>query len=509
MSPDDSSAVVGTDALSSSDPAHIRAWLAKSSPKQLSLLDKFEIELRLGRLSTRSTAVARDSSTALSVDPNSEPQGHSFSGGGGRDRRLVTVRTVELLRSLVGNTRWSTGAQLMALLRGLGKELNAAGGFREPAIGNIVRRIMCAVRDEVMSGDGNVTVEYAEASSGDQGAEGGMGAIDELSDSFAQSVSLSSKVAGRSSTISAPQSNLSLASMLWAHPQHLMTKQMRHGSNKALGGETGSRRTLRSDSFASVGSEGGAEGATADGDPLQYPPIFYAKKPDLRQAVMEAIQEIMSDLEDLHKNINDQATSHIHAGEVILTYGRSRTVELFLKAAAAKKRKFQVIVCEGAPHFGGHVLAKSLASFGIHTTVINDSATFAIMARVNKVLLPAHAVLANGGLIAPSGSNMVALAAKQNSVPVVSITGMFKLCPMYPHEGQDTLNDLVSPSSVVDYSEMSDSVMSQVEFINPVHDYIAPQLISLYVTNIGGFQPSYIYRLLAEYYHSDDWESFE
>lgn len=80
---------------------------------------------------------------------------------------------------------------------------------------------------------------------------------------------------------------------------------------------------------------------------------------------------------------------------------------------------------------------------------------------------------------------------------------------MYPHEGQDTLNDLISPSSVVDYSLMGDPVLSEVEFVNPVHDYIPPQLIDLYVTNIGGFQPSYIYRLLAEYYHSDDWEAFE
>eukprot|EP00978_Attheya_sp_CCMP212_P007534 scaffold17455_cov47-Attheya_sp.AAC.1 len=116
---------------------------------------------------------------------------------------------------------------------------------------------------------------------------------------------------------------------------------------------------------------------------------------------------------------------------------------------------------------------------------------------------------ANGGLVGPSGANMVALAAKHNSIPVVIISGMFKLCPMYPHEGQDTLNDLVSPSSVVDYSEMSDDLMSKVEFVNPIHDYIPPQLINLYVTNIGGFQPSYLYRLLAEYYHSDDWESFE
>jgi translation initiation factor eIF-2B subunit beta len=80
---------------------------------------------------------------------------------------------------------------------------------------------------------------------------------------------------------------------------------------------------------------------------------------------------------------------------------------------------------------------------------------------------------------------------------------------MYPHEGQDTLQDLVSPSSVIEYAEMSDQMMSKVELINAVHDYIKPDLVNLYVTNIGAFQPSYIYRLLAEYYSSDDWGSFD
>jgi translation initiation factor eIF-2B subunit beta len=154
-------------------------------------------------------------------------------------------------------------------------------------------------------------------------------------------------------------------------------------------------------------------------------------------------------------------------------------------------------------------MAKTLADAGIDTIVIADSAAFALMARVNKVLLPAHSVLANGGLITASGCNLVALAADYNTVPVVCITGMFKLCPMYPHEGQDTLNDMVSPSTLMDYSEMSDDLMSNVEVINNIRDYIAPKLVSLYVTNVGSFPPSYIYRLLAEYYHSDDWDSLE
>jgi hypothetical protein len=53
--------------------------------------------------------------------------------------------------------------------------------------------------------------------------------------------------------------------------------------------------------------------------------------------------------------------------------------------AAEKKRVFEVIVAESAPNFAGQDMAKSLAAAGIETTVIPDSAVFAIMARVNQV----------------------------------------------------------------------------------------------------------------------------
>jgi translation initiation factor eIF-2B subunit beta len=329
-------------------------------------------------------------------------------------------------------------------LRGLGHELHAVGGFREPAIGNVVRRVMAAVRDEAMA-------------------------------------------SGRSASTSSTN-RPSMQSMLWANPQQ---------QQKGTGGAHSHRREA-STSHVDY---------STDADDL--PGAFYVERSDFKQTIMEAIQEIMLDLEDTHKNIDDQSLSYIHADEVVLAYGKSKTIESFLKAAALKKRSFQVVVCEGAPHMGGIEMAKSLAEAGIDTIVINDSATFAIMARVNKVLLPAHAVLANGGLIASSGCNMVALAAQRMAVPVVCVTGLFKLCPMFPHEGQDTLQDLVSPSSVFTLKELSDPLMKEVEFLNPVHDYIAPELINLYVTNVGAFQPSFIYRLLSENYHSDDWESFE
>lgn len=245
--------------LTSSDPSHVRAWLAQSSPKILALLDQFELELRLGRLTTSSTAAARSSSMTL---PSRESAG-MFSTS---DRRLVTSRTLELLKKIIGGTKWKSAAQLLLLLRGLGREMHSVGGFREPAIGNVVRRIMAALREEA------------------------------LNEATSSTPSPSSKTAASD----APR-RMSLQTMLWATPQPVKGPAHR-----------------RSDSFSSE----------ADSFHMDMPSSYYAERPELKQAVMEAIAEISSDLEDMHKYIDDQALSHIHADEVILTYGRSKTVEM-------------------------------------------------------------------------------------------------------------------------------------------------------------------------------------
>ena len=44
-----------------------------------------------------------------------------------------------------------------------------------------------------------------------------------------------------------------------------------------------------------------------------------------------------------------------------------------------------------------------------------------------------------------------------------------------------------------------------VHIPNPRFDYIPPELISLFVTDTGGYIPSYVYRLLAEYYTREDY----
>ena len=90
--------------------------------------------------------------------------------------------------------------------------------------------------------------------------------------------------------------------------------------------------------------------------------------------------------------IANQSLEHIHSAEVIMTAGRSRTVETFL-IQAAKKRKFHVMVAESAPSCEGQDMAVALGKAGIETTLITDSAVFAVMSRVNKVIIETLASL--------------------------------------------------------------------------------------------------------------------
>jgi translation initiation factor eIF-2B subunit beta len=146
----------------------------------------------------------------------------------------------------------------------------------------------------------------------------------------------------------------------------------------------------------------------------------------LKHNVIEAITELLQEIDNCHSQVAEQALEHIHQNEVILTLGRSVTLREFLKEAK-KKRSFQVVIAEGAPRYQGHMLARELADVDLQTTVITDSAVFAMISRVNMVIVGAHAVMANGGVVAPVGLHMVALAARRHAVPFVVLAGVHKV----------------------------------------------------------------------------------
>ena len=99
--------------------------------------------------------------------------------------------------------------------------------------------------------------------------------------------------------------------------------------------------------------------------------------------------------------------------------------------------------------------------------------------------------MANGGIVANAGAHLIALAAKEHSVPVIVVSAMYKLTPMYPFDPMK-LNELLAPSMILQPED--GDCTENIEAVVPCYDYVPPEYIALYITNQGGFTPNYIYR---------------
>jgi len=224
--------------------------------------------------------------------------------------------------------------------------------------------------------------------------------------------------------------------------------------------------------------------------------------PSLKARVIEAMKELEIEVEGCVENIAALAPSYINSNDVILTIGRSRTVEAFLKSAA-HKTKFQVYVSEAAPFYHGHELARNLAQAKINTTLITECQIGTIMPKVNKVIIGTHSIMANGGLKAATGTNIMAVLAKEHNKHVIVCSSLYKLSPLFHSTPQHTsFNKFASPSELLDYEDAE--LMSKVEVIAPIFDYVPPDLVSMVVTNNGAQSTSYVYRLVKDFYHADD-----
>lgn len=241
---------------------------------------------------------------------------------------------------------------------------------------------------------------------------------------------------------------------------------------------------------------------------------------DIRQEVIEGIGEIIDELEQSDEQIASYALEHIHANETILTYSSSTTVQRFLLKAALK-RKFTVIHAESYPNndqkvhslmTGNHnpdnddaiptaTFHKTLTASGITVILILDSAIFALMSRVNKVILGTDAILSNGALLAASGTKLVAKAAKAHHVPVVVLSGTYKLSPRYPYD-PDTYLEYGDASKVFPYQD--GELREKVQVENPIFDFVGPECVDMYVTNLGGHAPTYLYRIVRDQYRDED-----
>ncbi|KAK0619247.1 hypothetical protein B0T14DRAFT_431279 [Immersiella caudata] len=372
--------------------------------------------------------------------------------------------TAHILRQVVAKSKWSDVDQLLSRVQTVGSRL-AKAAPHEPIIGNIVRRVMGLIRDEA-SEDRNADDFGSEAASD----------IQSLATAIAPP-SHSGPPQRPGPVPFRPPPLTSVASFHIAKPKSMFN-------------------------LLSV-VETAESTITAASTPLSQaaPTSIHA----LRSEVLDGIEEIMDEISQADDQIAGFADIQIFPGDYVLAYLPSRTVERFLVKAAAK-RKFTVFLVSlenpntttgEAPYAA---LRKKLSSSGVKTISIASNGLMAYMARINKVVFSARVVYQNGGLLVDSGASVAAQAAKAHSKPVIALGGVYKFCPEDPSD--EIAGEAGDSSTYVSYAE--GLKLDSLEVENTVADYVPPELVDVYLTNLGPQTRHHLAAIMADHYKPED-----
>uniref|UniRef100_A0A452GYC9 Translation initiation factor eIF2B subunit delta n=1 Tax=Gopherus agassizii TaxID=38772 RepID=A0A452GYC9_9SAUR len=187
--------------------------------------------------------------------------------------------------------------------------------------------------------------------------------------------------------------------------------------------------------------------------------------------------------------ISKYAFEKISDGDVILVYGCSSLVSRTLCDAHANGRAFRVIVVDSRPRLEGRDTLRRLVRKGIRCTYVMITAISYMLPEVSKVLLGAHALLANGSVMSRVGTSQIALVSKAYNVPVLVCCETYKFCERVQTDSfvsneLDDPDDLILPGKggahLRGWKENS-----SLRLLNLVYDVTPPELVDLVITDLG------------------------
>jgi len=219
--------------------------------------------------------------------------------------------------------------------------------------------------------------------------------------------------------------------------------------------------------------------------------ILYLSREFPRETLAGLIDTFIEKQQDALKRIARIAAKRIKSGDTIMTHCNSMTA-LETIAEAAKTKKINVICTETRPRNQGYLTAEYLAKKKIPVTLIIDSAVRYAMKefKVDKVLIGADTIAANGAVANKIGTSQIAAIAHELNIPVIVACETLKFSPQ-TYEGQ-----------MIEIEERSHSEirprLKGVKMWNPAFDFTQPEHIDIIVTEDGVISPHMAYEIIKE-----------
>jgi len=162
-----------------------------------------------------------------------------------------------------------------------------------------------------------------------------------------------------------------------------------------------------------------------------------------------------------------------------MTHSYSSTVAATLKEAFNKYGNISVIATRSGPGGSGAITARELVGYGIPVTFIDDTAVGLYIPMVNKVIIGADRICADGKIVNGVGSYQLAIAAEKTRIPLYVLCDSLKFAPRLKSEEIDL--EEKEPSEVIESGRLPPGVKVK----NPYFDITPLELVTGIVTEAG------------------------
>ena len=223
------------------------------------------------------------------------------------------------------------------------------------------------------------------------------------------------------------------------------------------------------------------------------------KAEELRRLAIKTATDFIQNSIKAVERIGEIGARRIEDGDLVMTHCNSSATIAVLKTAFNQGKRFKVFACETRPRFQGRITAKALGEIGIPTSLIVDGAARFLMAKMDKAIVGADAVAANGAVVNKIGTSMVASAAHDSRVLFFVAAETYKFSP------ETMLGQLVKieerdSSEVIPEKELKK--MPNVKVRNPSFDVTPPEYIDLIITERGIISPQAAIMIIQEEFGS-------
>lgn len=218
---------------------------------------------------------------------------------------------------------------------------------------------------------------------------------------------------------------------------------------------------------------------------------------EARELVVKHAREFITYAENAVRVIAQLGARRIEMGDVIMTHCHSTASVAVIIEAHRQGKVAKVFVKETRPAFQGIITARDLAKEGVNVVLIPDSAVRYYMKRVDKVVVGADAVAANGAVVNKIGTSLVALVAKEARARVYVASESYKFSP-YTIIGELVPIETRDPTEIVDKDWIAENPGVQV--MNPVFDVTPPEYVDAVITEMGVIPPQAAVLILMEEY---------